>query len=224
MSQTPFALDEAVHWRVDYRKGQIIYDEGEPSTSMYRLDQGCVRLQVNGLEGDRQIVTFLFKGDLFGFCLERRNSAAEAVTDVELTRYALMSVLELNARRPEIIVQLMNEANALYGDLAHHVEKITHLPASERVIWFLDWILRHRETKEAGTPIRLPMGHRDIADYLSLKPETLSRAIKQLENEGYLSRHGPRVFILTERPFAYSASAPRHPTVLRPLDADTILA
>lgn len=107
MTKLTSVLDGATRWSVHYRKGRLIYDEGEPSKAVYRLDKGCVRLQVNGPDGDRQIVAFLFPGDLFGLCVDRRNSSAEAVTDVDLTHYALQSVLELSTRSPEVTIRLM---------------------------------------------------------------------------------------------------------------------
>ncbi|HRD28069.1 MAG TPA: Crp/Fnr family transcriptional regulator [Caulobacter sp.] len=179
-------------------RGQVIYDEGEPPGVMYRLEAGCVRLQVNGEDGDRQIVAFLFPGELFGFCLDRRSTSAEAVSEVEVTRFMTRMVLEKSVARPDVVVELINRSNALFGVLAHHVEKITHLPAHERLIWFFNWLLRHADDARAPGVIELPMNYRDIADFLSLKPETLSRALKQLEDTGYLVRRGQRTVVLRQ--------------------------
>lgn len=185
--------------RLRLARGQIIYDEGEPSGLMYRLESGCVRLQVNGENGDRQIIAFLFPGELFGFCLDQRNTSAEAVSDVEVTRFMTRMVLEKSVARPDVVIELINRSSALYGVLAHHVEKITHLPSHERLIWFFNWLLRHAGGDgDASGMIELPMNYRDIADFLSLKPETLSRALKQLEDTGYLARRGQRTVVLRQ--------------------------
>jgi CRP-like cAMP-binding protein len=184
--------------RLRLARGQVIYDEGEPSGVMYRLEAGCVRLQVNGEDGDRQIIAFLFPGELFGFCLDQRNTSAEAVSDVEVTRFMTRMVLEKSVARPDVVIELINRSSALYGVLAHHVEKITHLPSHERLIWFFNWLLRHAGGDGAPGVIELPMNYRDIADFLSLKPETLSRALKQLEDTGYLARQGQRTVVLRQ--------------------------
>lgn len=209
MTKLTSVLDGAARWPVHYRKGRLIYDEGEASKAVYRLDKGCVRLQVNGAEGDRQIVAFLFPGDLFGLCVDRRNSSAEAVTDVDLTRYTLQSLLDLSTRSPEVTIQLMRGAETLYGELAHHVEQIAHLSAPERVLWFLHW-LGAREPGRSGGTVRLPMSRRDVADYLGLTQETLSRVIRQLLTSGEVEARGPRMIVL------------RRPTVpLHQLGSDT---
>lgn len=195
MTKLISVLDSATRWAAHYRKGRLIYDEGEASKAVYRLDRGCVRLQVNGPDGDRQIVAFLFPGDLFGLCVDRRNSSAEAVTDVDLTRYALQSVLELSTRSPEVTIRLMRSAETQYGELAHHVEQIAHLSAQERVLWFLHW-LGAREPGRSGGLVYLPMSRRDIADYLGLTQETLSRIIRQLLATGEVEARGPRMIVL----------------------------
>jgi len=198
--------------RLRVARSQVIYDEGEAPGVMYRLESGCVRLQVNGEDGDRQIVAFLFPGELFGFCLDQRNTSAEAVSDVEVTRFMTRMVLERSVERPDVVIELINRSSALYGVLAHHIEKITHLPSHERLIWFFNWLLRQVGDGRASGVIELPMNYRDIADFLSLKPETLSRALKQLEDSGYLTRRGQRSVVL------------RHAAVALPLRAGDQLA
>lgn len=187
--ETPSALDQAAHWPVRFKKGHVIYDEGEPSEAMYRVESGCVRLQVNGLDGSRQIVRFLFSGDLFGICLDFRNTAAEAASNVELTRYSLKSILDLSAICCNVAIELMNNSTQSYCELAHHVERLSHLQATERVSWFVNLILKKGMNGIDGYPAKLPMSHRDVADYLGLSPETLSRSLKLLQDRGQIPKN-----------------------------------
>lgn len=201
-------LDEARHWPVRFRKGQVIYDEGDAASAMFRVDQGCVRLQLNGADGRRQIVAFLFPGDHFGCSVGERMSSAEAVTDVALTRYSLQSVLELSARSTEVMVKLIRTGNHLYKDLAHLVAHVSRLPASERVLWFLTWLWRQEQGRQ-GQAAALPMSRRDIGDFLGLAPETLSRVIKELVADGVLTVHGRRSFTLRQTTIGFAPTQPR---------------
>ncbi|MGZ6040254.1 MAG: Crp/Fnr family transcriptional regulator [Phenylobacterium sp.] len=203
MLEVTSMLDAAKHWTVRYGRGQSIYAEGDSASGIYRVDKGCVRLQVNSTEGERQIVAFLFPGDVFGMSVDRRTSAAEAVCDIDLTRYSLPSVLELATRSTSVLLQMIRAADIVYSDLAHHVEQITHLPANERVLWFLDRLSR-RQGVRPGEPVRLPMSRRDISDYLGLKPETLSRIMRQLQDEGHVTTTGRNSFALTRPSFRLS--------------------
>lgn len=177
-------LDQAAHWPVRFQKGQLIYDEDELSEAMYRVRKGCVRLQVNGPQGARQIVRFTVPGDIFGICSERRNTAAEAVTDVDLIRYSLHSVMELCAANSDAALELMDHSTQAYRDLAHHVERVAHLSAIDRVSWFFEFLSKHGIYGRATSPRRMPISHKDVADYLAITPETLSRSLRVLQDRG----------------------------------------
>ena len=196
------AIDEAEHWAVGYRRGQVVYDEGDPARAIYRVKTGCVRLQINSEDGERQIIGFLFPGDLFGLCLKNRQSGAEAVSDVVLDYFPTQGVLALSRISTQVIVELMNCAALQFGELALHASKIAHLPADERLLWFLHRLVATGPAPKAGDGLNhLPMTYRDIADFLSLTVETLSRSVKHLEERGLLHRHGRTSFTLPHLPY-----------------------
>jgi CRP/FNR family transcriptional regulator, nitrogen fixation regulation protein len=192
LSDLANSLDQARHWFVRYHSRQLIYDEGEAANAIFRIREGCVRLQINGRNGHRQIVAFLFPGDVFGVCALERTSAAEAVTDTELVRYSMQSVLQLSAHSRELVVQLIQSANGQFNHPAHHVEHVAHLPAAERVLWFLTW-LAHRQGRRTGETVR-----RDVGDFLALSPETLSRVMRELKAGGLVSPRGRRAFAIRQ--------------------------
>jgi CRP-like cAMP-binding protein len=76
--------------------------------------------------------------------------------------------------------------------MAHHLEKVSHLTATARVRWFLSSMQNRQDLCGDDGRLDLPMTRRDIADYLSLSAETLSRAIHELEEDGFLQRAGRR--------------------------------
>jgi len=195
VSGSSSALDSASHWAVRHRKGHVIYGEGDPPQALYRLEKGCVRLQTSGADGGRQIMSFHFPGDVFGLCVTSRQSSAEAVTDVELTRYSLPSVLDQAAEMSALTVELLQAAEALYGDLVEHVEQLTRMPAPERVLAFFHWLVLRVHGRSTGN-LQVPMSRRDIADYLGVSQETLSRIIRRLEDNGILVAKGSRTLVL----------------------------
>jgi CRP/FNR family nitrogen fixation transcriptional regulator len=200
MAQWATLLETARHWSVQYAQDRVIYGEAESASAVYRVESGCVRLQVDGADGARQILSFHYPGELFGMSVDQRESAAEAVTDVSLTRYSLGSLLELSAGSTEVVRQLLSIANNLYGDLGRHLQRVTHMSAAERALDFLEGVAR-RQALGFGDWVPLPMSRRDISDHLGLSPETLSRVLQQLRREGHVSFLGQRSFVLcdTER-------------------------
>lgn len=199
-------LDGVSSWTTSFKRGQGIFDEGDPSRHMYRVEQGCVRLQVNSDRGGRQIVTFLFPGDLFGYEIDKRVCAAEAATDTVLRTWPVKAVLKLGARKSDVTIRLMEASQTMFGQLAQHLEKVTHLPALDRVIWFFSGLLSCKGLPKTAGRIHLPMKREDIADYLGLAPETLSRVIATLEKRGYLRREGRRALVLNARSLAFKVN------------------
>ena len=178
------------NWTVSRKRGQVIFDAGDPSRQMYRVESGCVRLQLNGLKGERQIIVFLLPGDLFGFEIDKRVCSAEAASDCLLRCWPVDAVLKPTPDQANLTIKQLEEAQSRFAEMAEHIEKIIHLPAKERVIWFLNGLLSCRGLPKTGQRMHLPMSHVDIADYLGLAPETLSRVISGLEEDGYLRRTG----------------------------------
>jgi len=183
-------------WTARYRKGQVIFSQGEPSRNMYLIESGCVRLQIDAAAGERHIVAFLFAGDLFGFSLKERTVSAEAVTDVVLRCWSNSGVLNLSLQSRAVTMTLINTGDSMFTSLAHHMGTVTRLPAKDRFLWFVDGVAHSPGANTKEDVIRVPMGRRDIADYLGLTPETLSRAIGDLETDGTLKRQGRQAFVL----------------------------
>lgn len=177
-----------MHWRVTAPKDHIIFDEGDASEAIYCIESGCVRLQINDEDGRRHIFAFLFPGDIFGMALDgRRAASAEAVVASELTRYPLSSMPLLMAQGPQALADLLNAASRLVSNLSHHLAIVTHAPAEERLMTFLTWMAERRSERDV---LNLPMSRRDIADFLALAPETLSRTFSKLEAQGLFNCEG----------------------------------
>lgn len=199
MTMESARLDRASHRLVGVLKGQSVFHQGDPAEAVYRLERGCVRLQLAAAGGGREVIAFLFPGDVFCAGLETHWASADAITDAIVTRFSKASLWQLIGADSEAAMALLFSADELLTDLAHHIGRLSHCSASARCSWFLTWIAERGGTGESGV-IHLPMSRRDIADFLGVAPETVSRMIRQLQTSGELRRTGPHT---------YSRSAPR---------------
>ncbi|MGZ5929428.1 MAG: Crp/Fnr family transcriptional regulator [Rhizomicrobium sp.] len=187
-------LNQAALTSLRCQRGQLIYSEGQVGAGLYIVISGCVRLQIHSVEGHRQVVAFKLPGDFFGYCAALCNTTAEAASETVLAHYSKAAVTELLALEPAVALYLIERASESYGDLAGHLARISHLPAIERVQWFFKWLAGHNGAA-LGSPLSLPMSQRDISDYLNVAPETFSRVMQRLYQEGKLARLGRRQFI-----------------------------
>ncbi|MEE7504797.1 helix-turn-helix domain-containing protein [Methylobacterium mesophilicum] len=173
-----------------YAREEEIYGEGEAAEFVYKVLGGAVRTHKVLSDGRRQITGFHLPGDLFGLGQgETNRHTAEALTGTRVLIFKRRQVERAATDRAEVACQLWNMATS---DL-RHAQDLTLLlgrrSAQERVAAFLLEV--DDRLGSAGT-FMLPMTRRDIADYLGLTIETISRTLSQLEEDGALRRNGGR--------------------------------
>jgi CRP/FNR family nitrogen fixation transcriptional regulator len=178
-------------------KNVEIYGEGEPAEYVYKVVSGVVRTCKLLADGRRQISSFFLPGDIFGLeaTVEHRFTA-EAVSDVSLIFVKRSALTALAARDGEVANELWSAATAELRAAHEHVLLLGRKSAQERVAAFL---LEMAERTNGGEAVDLPMSRLDMADYLGLTIETVSRTITQLENAAAISLPTTRRIRLRDR-------------------------
>ncbi len=181
---------------VTYPRDVEIYGEGELSEYFYRVISGTVRTYKILVDGRRQVCAFNMCGQYFG--LEREDThdfSAETIAKSKLLAIKRSAVLAEADRDPEIARQIW----AITGDELKRVQSHVLLlikTAKERVAAFL---LEMAARAPANREVELPMCRQDIADYLGLTIETVSRMLADLERKGAISLPNSRRVILRDR-------------------------
>ncbi|MFE1598777.1 helix-turn-helix domain-containing protein [Methylobacterium sp. ID0610] len=173
-----------------YGRKQEIFGEGEEADRVYRVVSGAVRSYSVLSDGRRQINAFHLRGDIFG--LETRpahHQSAEAIVETRVMVYPRRQFEAIAQGNAHLACELWSMALRQLEHKQAHVLLLGRRSALERVAAFLAEI--ERRSGEAGW-FALPMTRRDIADYLGLTIETVSRVVTQLEAEGALLRAGAR--------------------------------
>ena len=156
-----------------YEENSVIYAQGAPSGPLYLVEFGAVRLCRLTADGSRQISAFHFAGDVFGFEADaEHHHYAESIdgTGVRLLRPALDSHLAESL----LPLALRNLTRA-----QDHLLVLGRQNATEKMAAFL---LDLAERQDADPFISLPMQRNDIADYLGLTFETVSRILRKLKD------------------------------------------
>lgn len=185
---------ELVRWRLRRRRGQVLYQEGEPATTFYEVVSGCIRLVLYANDGRRQIVGFCFPGDVFGFSLRARDCTAEASSDVELWAYSSAALLRASHGKAEHLIDVADRCLGHYRTFAQHVLHVRNLPAAERIAACLDAF--SARLAPSDVPCRLPLSQIELSDFLGLSPETTSREVRKLCAAGRLARTGRKLLLL----------------------------
>lgn len=183
-----------------YNRGAEIFGESEPAEYVYQVVDGAVRSYKLLTDGRRQIGAFHLVGDIFGLengPTHRFTAEAIITTTVRLAkRVSLEHVAETDAM---VARDLLNMTTNNLQHAENHMLLLGRKTSLERVAAFL---LEMDKRLTAAGVMALPMSRRDIADYLGLTLETVSRALSCLHEKGMLGFLGQtqRQIILLDRP------------------------
>jgi CRP-like cAMP-binding protein len=182
---------------LSFGRNEEVYGEGEPAEYLYAVQSGCVRTSKILSDGRRQIGAFYLPGDVFGFEADDEHSfsaEALALTNVRIVKRAALN--SRAGREPAMVGQMLKLTAAELQRTQGHILLLIK-SAQERVAGFLlEMASRNRTANE----IELPMSRQDIADYLGLTIETVSRTLTQLENSSAIALPTSRRIVLRNRP------------------------
>jgi len=169
------------------RAGKHLYHEGDEVERIYQVISGVVRLTRMLEDGRRQVIAFGYPGDIVGFPADGcHHTNCDALTDTVLHAYR-RAVLDHGDGDPELHMALLQAALREISAMQDHVMMLGRKSAGEKVASFLN-VITTRYGEQAGPcrKIVLPMSRSDIADFLGLTTETVSRAISALRKGGVI--------------------------------------
>jgi CRP/FNR family transcriptional regulator len=163
------------------KAGSYLYLEGDTVEWLYQVTHGVVRLTRLLEDGRRQVIAFGYPGDIVGFPAgDCYHTDCEALVDTRLQPYR-RSILESSAVDPKLHHALLHAALREISAMQDHFMMLGRKSAIEKIASFL-CVLTNRVGEDLGKykQAKLPMSRADIADFLGLTTETVSRTLTQL--------------------------------------------
>lgn len=184
--------------QVYFSSGKTIFAERELADAVFGLSQGVVRLYKLLPDGRRQVLSFALPGDFLGMPLaERYNFSADAIGEVALCRFSRQELTTFIQSSPNIMRLLIEFAIRELDMAQDQLLLLGNGSAEEKVAIFLvSWRNRLARISAFSETVPLPMRRQDIADFLGLKLETVSRTLAKLEQKNVL-RVVPKGVFLT---------------------------
>jgi CRP-like cAMP-binding protein len=190
------SLIELMGARMYFSRNAEIYGEGELADYLYKVVVGTVRTCKVLADGRRQIGGFHLPGDIFGLEMTEEHAySAEAVTDATVLVVRKSAVLALAKRDGDIARQLW-ASTARELSLAQRRVLLLIKSAQERLAGFL---LEMAEREPQRGAVELTMTRQDIADYLGLTIETVSRTLTSFQDSEIIELAGSRRISLRDR-------------------------
>ncbi|MFN3233532.1 MAG: Crp/Fnr family transcriptional regulator [Alphaproteobacteria bacterium] len=190
---------EGIATQKEYEPGQTVFEEGDDPRFMYNVTSGMIRLFKLLPNGRRQIVGFVFPGDMLGLATRGAYTcSAEAIGPVKVCRFPREKLIVLLDEFPHLQGRLLDMAADELEQAQEQMLLLGRKSPMEKVASFL---LRLRgENVRCGNRVDrldLAMGRGDIADYLGLTIETVSRTFTKLRNENVIALEGAHHVVIS---------------------------
>lgn len=181
--------------------GHDLFSEGDEATSVYTVTEGVVKAHKLMPDGRRQITGFFFAGDFVGLAHGNQCSySAEAAGPIKVCRFEKKRFDSVLDEFPKMRSRLLSDASDELASAHNQMLLLGRKTARERLATFLLMVDRRTEEWRRNPDIlELPMTRNDIADYLGLTTETVSRTFTQFRKDGLIVAKGTQDVQIVDR-------------------------
>jgi CRP/FNR family transcriptional regulator len=195
--------DAATQTYGPYKAGEVIYRTGDACDSLYVVQSGSVKIEMATEEGGAHVSGFYLTGEMFGSDgISKKVFPSDAIA-LERTTVCILNLSKwtrLCELYPSMQAALVSELADIILHKNNEMMLLHHYQAKDRILIFLRNLLERVRTRRGQSVQEIPlsMSKTDIARYLCVTPETLSRRLKYLEKTGVICNHGRTIEILEE--------------------------
>ena len=177
-----------ISFQKEFSNGENIFIENDPSQYLYNITEGNVKIYQLLDDGRIQIIGFLYPGDFFGtYRNNKYNYCAQSIGELKVCVFEQKILDRYLDENPVLSKELLNKTSFELTLAQDRITVLGKLKAVERISKFLLNISEQRERIGwQNNPISLPMTRQDIADYLGLTIETVSREFSNLKSSNII--------------------------------------
>ncbi len=172
--------------RVRFRHGEVIFMQGQPSTSLYALTEGMVKICTHTADGDEQIVGISSSEHLLvglqSVSENRYSYTAIAASDVEACRINHRALLARVGQQPDLALRLIHAVNAQLAHARLLIEVMGHKCAAAKIAAFI--VMMTPRSHRGLCRFELPFSRLELAGLLGLSEETVCRVMAALRRVG----------------------------------------
>ena len=190
---------------VSYDKGNIIFTEGNNGDTLYFIYEGKIKLYKYTKDGKEQILNILSDGDFFGELNLLKNSTynfnAKAITDCKVCTLTNEQFKNIIIERPEISIKVLEAIAERLSNMEQLIQNLATNDIDSRVAYLLSELCENYGVREKNNTIliELPISREDMANYIGVSRETISRKLKKFEEEGIIILRGTKKIIVIDK-------------------------
>lgn len=188
----------------EYIKDDIIFNEGNIANTLYFVNEGNIKLYKYTKDGKEQILHILSEGDFFGELDLIKPSTyrfnSKAIVNAKVCTLTKDEMKDAMMRKPEIGIKLLETARERLSKVEDLVQNLATKDVDSRMAYLItDLMTSYGENVGDSISIKLPISRGDMANYIGVTPETISRKLKKFEEEKIIKIVGTKnITILDE--------------------------
>ncbi|KOR26928.1 Crp/Fnr family transcriptional regulator [Clostridium sp. L74] len=188
-----------------FKKGEAICNEGDKSETLVIINEGKVKLCKLTKEGKEQIIHILSSGDFFGELNlfndnESYNFSACAISDVKICTLTKQKMDDILLKNPDISLKILKEVTKRLAETETLAQNLATNDADIRIAnMILDFGEKYGVNKEEYIEIKLPINREEMANYVGVTRETISRKLSKFEDLEIIKLVGNKVIIIKDK-------------------------
>ena len=187
-----------------YSKGEVIFAEGNVANALYFINEGKIKLYKYTKDGKEQILHILSEGDFFGELELIKPSKygfnSKAIVDAKICTLTKDEMKYIMMGNPEISIKVLETVGERLSKVENLVQNLATNDVDSRMAYLvIDLIEKYGEKAGDNISINLPLSREDMANFIGVTRETISRKLKKFEDESLIKIIGTKnIMILDE--------------------------
>ncbi|MCB1214722.1 MAG: Crp/Fnr family transcriptional regulator [Deltaproteobacteria bacterium] len=190
-----------------YKKGQVLFYEGNQPYGIYCIFSGKVKLYKNSVEGRPQILRLAGSGGILGyrslFSEELYHATAEVLEEGEICFIDRQVFLDLVAENPDLATKLIKKLSQELRVAEELASSLSQHKAKERLAKLLINLKDYYgKANGQGVDIQLGLSREDLANMVGMTPETVVRLLSEFKEKGWIDLRGKKISVLKAKELA----------------------
>ena len=195
-------LEKIVH--KNFKKNEIIFLEGGTAKTLYFINEGKIKLYKYTKDGKEQIMHILSEGDFFGELNLLKESKygfnAKAIEDCKICTLTNDNFKEILLGKSEIAIKILEVMGERLSRIENLAQNLATNDIDARITYLLlDLSQKYGKEKSNNINIDLPINREDMANYIGITRETVSRKLKKFEEEGLIKIVGTKKIVILDK-------------------------
>ena len=187
----------------EYNKGDIIFTEGNVANTLYFINEGKIKLYKHTKDGKEQILHILSEGDFFGELELIKPSKygfnSKAIVDAKICTLTKDEMKDIMIDNPEISIKLLEAVGERLSRVENLVQNLATNDIDSRMAYLIIDLMKECGKKSGSNiSLNLPLSREDMANYIGVTRETISRKLKKFENEGLIKILGTKNIVILD--------------------------